>query len=295
MKKCIYRFVSILVLSLITIAYTFGQTPQEKIKKTVDKLFTSMRNVDSITAQTIFVKGATLSSIYVNKDGQVQKQSTNISDFITAIGTPREAVWDEQLWTYDIKIDYPMAIAWTDYTFYVGDKMSHCGVNVFELINVNDMWVISSITDTRRALGCKTKSLSQVNALLDSWHAAAAEADENLFFGSMTPDGIYIGTDISERWTTSEMRIWSQKYFDREVAWTFEPKNRNITFNNEENMGWFDEELDTWMGDCRGSGVIVKTTAGWKIKQYHLSIAVPNDKVDSYLEIIDKPRIKRGE
>ena len=236
-----------------------------------------------------------MSSIYNNKDGQVQKKSTNIGDFITAIGTPREALWDEKLWSYDIKIDYPMAIAWTEYTFYVGDKMSHCGVNVFELININGTWVISSITDTRRSLGCQSKSLSEVNDLIDGWHGAAAAADEDTFFGSMTTDGIYIGTDISERWTVSEMRVWAQKYFDREVPWTFEANNRNITFNSEENMGWFDETLDTWMGACRGSGVVVKTNNGWKIKQYHLSIAVPNDKVDSYLKLIDKPRIKRGE
>lgn len=295
MKKNIFTFTIFVILNTILVGLSYGQTPQEKITKTVDKLFDAMRNVDSISAQTIFVKGATLSSIYINKDGQVQKKSTNISDFITTIGTPREEVWDEQLWSYDIKIDYPMAIAWTDYTFYVGGKMSHCGVNVFELINVNNIWVISSITDTRRSLGCKTKSLSEVNELMAGWHQAAAVADEDLFFGSMTTDGIYIGTDISERWTNSEMRVWAQKYFDREVAWAFEPKNRNITFNSEENIGWFDEELETWMGDCRGSGVVVKTAAGWKIKQYHLSIAVPNDKVDSYLKIIDKSRIKRGE
>jgi len=269
-----------------------AQTPKEDIKTTIDQLFTSMRNVDSVTAQTIFVKGAILSSIYINKEGQVQKKSTNISDFITAIGTPREALWDEQIWSYDIKIDYPLAIAWTDYSFYVDDKMSHCGVNVFELINVNNKWVISSITDTRRTAGCRTKSLSEVNELMDKWHMAAAEADETTFFGSMTPDGIYIGTDISERWTNSEMQVWSKKHFEKESAWSFTPKNRQVSFNSDETFGWFDEELETWMGDCRGSGVVIKTSTGWKIKHYHLSIAVPNDKIDGYLDLIGKPRVK---
>ena len=55
-------------------------------------------------------------------------------------------------------------------------------------------------------------------------------------------------------------------------------------------MAWFDELLDTWMGVCRSSGVVVLTAEGWKIKHYHLSIAVPNDAVQDYLKILEKPK-----
>ncbi|MBS9766494.1 MAG: nuclear transport factor 2 family protein [Flavobacteriaceae bacterium] len=42
-------------------------------------------------------------------------------------------------------------------------------------------------------------------------------------------------------------------------------------------MAWFDELLDTWMGICRGSGVLEKTAKGWKIRHYVLSVTVPNE------------------
>jgi hypothetical protein len=37
------------------------------------------------------------------------------------------------------------------------------------------------------------------------------------------------------------------------------------------------------MGTCRGSGVLEKTTNGWKIKQYVLSITIPNDDVQAVI------------
>jgi hypothetical protein len=56
--------------------------------------------------------------------------------------------------SYDIKIDDNMAIAWTPYEFYITDKFSHCGVNVFTLIKTEQGWKIAGIIDTRRKEKC---------------------------------------------------------------------------------------------------------------------------------------------
>lgn len=125
----------------------------------------------------------------------------------------------------------------------------------------------------------------QINTLLDNWHHAAAVADEDTFFGSMTEDARYIGTDETENWKRDELKEWSKEYFAKESAWDFKKKTRNIFVYSDEKLAWFDETLDTWMGVCRGSGVLILTKEGWKIKHYVLSIAVPNDKIDSYLEL----------
>lgn len=271
------------------------QTHEAAIKATIDQLFDAMRQEDSIIARQIFMEGATLSSIYTSDTDKVLKNTSPASIFIQAIGQPRQAVWDERIWSYDINIDYPMAIAWTEYTFYLDDRLMHCGVNVFELLHIDQQWIISSIADTRRTKPCREDAYKEVNRLMDGWHQAAAVADEDVFWGSMTQDAIYLGTDINERWTAKDMSEWAQPYFDRESAWSFTPKNRKITFDSDHRIGWLDEELDTWMGSCRGSAVVIRTTEGWKIKHYHLAIAVPNDSVDDYLKLIDKPTIKRGE
>ena len=256
----------------------------------IDQMFDGMRAADSTMIQDLFTKEASLSSIFTNKDGEVVKRSGDISGFITAVGTPRQQLWDERIWSYEIKIDGPMAQAWTEYTFYVDDRLSHCGVNVFEMIHLQDGWKISGITDTRRSTGCKTKEESDINELLDNWHRAAAKGDEEVFFNSMTEDGVYLGTDASERWLRDEMKEWSSQYFERDSAWSFTPLSRNVSLSEDKSLAWFDELLDTWMGPCRGSGVLILTEDGWKIKHYHLAIAVPNENVNDYLELIGKSR-----
>jgi len=287
------RFMRLLIFLLAALlsTYSYSQSYDElAIRSVIDQLFDGMRQSDSTQVKPVFVKGATLASIIVGKDNQVSKQQSGAQRFIRAIGQPKNQIWNEIIWSYDIKIDGPMASAWTEYSFYVDENLSHCGVNVFELINLDDGWKISQITDTRRKEGCRTKEIAEIDNLMDAWHHAAAVADKNTFFGSMTQDGIYIGTDKSERWKRDDMRVWSQQYFDRESAWSFTKVERNVTLGASKEIAWFDEILDTWMGPCRGSGVVLKTEEGWKISHYHLAIAVPNEEVSGYLDLIGLPQ-----
>ncbi len=133
----------------------------------------------------------------------------------------------------------------------------------------------------------QSSSEEEINRLLDRWHLAATQAEEEIFFDfTMADDAIYIGTDASELWTKEEMKIWAKDIFQRETAWDFTVKSRNIYFSKNKKVAWFDEILDTWMGVCRGSGVLEKSKGKWKLKHYHLAIAVPNELVQEYLKLL---------
>jgi ketosteroid isomerase-like protein len=125
-----------------------------------------------------------------------------------------------------------------------------------------------------------------IHSLMDSWHKAAATADEDVFFGSMTQDCIYLGTDQTEKWKRDELKEWSKKFFDRETAWSFTPFEREIYFSEDGQTAWFDEKLDTWMGLCRGSGILIKTPEGWKLSHYNLAVTVPNEKINGFIELV---------
>lgn len=122
---------------------------------------------------------------------------------------------------------------------------------------------------------------SQINDILESWHKAAAEANSNNYFSLMADESVFIGTDATENWNKQEFMEWSKKYFDRGKAWSFSTLERNIYLGEDSEFAWFDELLDTQMGICRGSGVLVKEDGEWKIKHYVLSIAIPNENVDA--------------
>ena len=123
---------------------------------------------------------------------------------------------------------------------------------------------------------------------MDDWHQAAANGNENIFFGSMSDSAIYIGTDKIERWTKSEFEAWSKKYFERDTAWSFTPHTREIYFSKNFQTAWFEELLDTWMGACRGSGVLTKKDSLWKLNHYNLSLLLDNDKIQKFIEINQK-------
>jgi hypothetical protein len=64
-------------------------------------------------------------------------------------------VADERITFETIKIDGPLAVAWTPYKFYYEGKFSHCGVNSFQLVRLNGAWKIQYLIDTRRRTGCQ--------------------------------------------------------------------------------------------------------------------------------------------
>lgn len=127
-----------------------------------------------------------------------------------------------------------------------------------------------------------------INTFMDSWHKAAASADEEVFFGSMTKDGVYLGTDKTEKWTRDEMAVWAKEYFERESAWSFTATSRDIYFSENGKVAWLNEKLDTWMGVCKGTAVLELTNEGWKIALYDLSVTIDNDKIQKFIELIEE-------
>ena len=138
------------------------------------------------------------------------------------------------------------------------------------------------------ALNAQMTEKQKIEEVLDSWHLAAANADFDAYFGKMTKEAVFIGTDAMENWQNADFRSFSKPYFDKGKAWSFTAVKRNIYLDESKNFAWFDELLDTQMKICRGSGVLQKENGQWKIAHYVLSIAVPNEYVDELVQIKEK-------
>lgn len=125
---------------------------------------------------------------------------------------------------------------------------------------------------------CQQKSVSEkeLHTLLDDWHRKATSADSSYFdyFGT---DAVFLGTDATERWTLEAFKDWSRKFFVAGKAWSFTAMQRHFHFSNSQEVVWFEEQLSTGMGPCRGSGVLEKQRGVWKIMQYNLTFTIPNE------------------
>jgi hypothetical protein len=126
----------------------------------------------------------------------------------------------------------------------------------------------------------------ELHDYMDHWHMAAAQADGIYFFECMTDSAIFIGTDAEERWTKPQFMAYAKPFFDKGRAWDFKPYDRDLHVTKDGRYAWFSELLTTWMGVCRGSGMLVKTEKGWKIEQYHLSVTVPNKAIKDFISLV---------
>jgi hypothetical protein len=124
----------------------------------------------------------------------------------------------------------------------------------------------------------------EVDTLLDGWHKDAATGRFQNYFAVCSDNFHFLGTDATEDWSKEEFMSFSKPYFEDGEAWTFKPIKRNVYVNG--NYAWFDEILDSdHMGLCRGSGVVSVENDSLLIEHYVLSILVPNDQVQSLMEL----------
>ena len=124
----------------------------------VRELFDGMRAGDSARVRAVFHPRMTmLMSADVGRDGAPRVQATPVDGFVKMVGTPHPVVYDERLYHPRVQIDGSLASIWVDYSFFVGPKFSHCGVDVFHVAKVATSWKIIALTDTRRTTGCRTE------------------------------------------------------------------------------------------------------------------------------------------
>jgi ketosteroid isomerase-like protein len=126
-----------------------------------------------------------------------------------------------------------------------------------------------------------------VDAMLDDWHKAAAEADEARYFGHAAPECFFLGTDATGRWDLAAFRAFAHPFFAKGKAWTFVPGGRHVQFSPDGTIAWFDEKLDSASyGECRGTGVVRLIAGEWKVAHYNLTIPIPNDLAKSVVQMI---------
>lgn len=150
---------SILLFTLLFISPLQLATAQEhneasEIQAAIETLFEGMRTNDSAMVAKVFTRDAIMQTVLVNEQGSASLNKGSLEGFLKAVGTDKSEIWDEQIQSYDIKMDGNLVSAWTPYQFFRGDEFSHCGVNSFQLMKTDGGWKIFHIVDTRRRTGC---------------------------------------------------------------------------------------------------------------------------------------------
>ncbi|WP_026705551.1 nuclear transport factor 2 family protein [Flavobacterium soli] len=116
---------------------------QAEVQKVIEDFFVAFHAKDTIKMKDFCDDKMILKIIEENKN---QVFTESFSDLLRSIGTtPEDIKFQENILSYDIKIDGKLASVWAPYEFYVNGKLSHKGVDVFQLFYDEKQWKIISL------------------------------------------------------------------------------------------------------------------------------------------------------
>jgi hypothetical protein len=148
------KYFLILLTALSATIISKAQTAEDSVRAVINIMFTGMKNADAGLFKSVFSDSAIVQTISRTRDGATVVLNESLAEFADFIATLKKDSADERISFETIKIDGPLAMAWTPYNFYHNRKFSHCGVNSFHLVRFNGIWKIQYLIDTRRRQGC---------------------------------------------------------------------------------------------------------------------------------------------
>ena len=123
-----------------------AQADEEKaVMQVVHDLFDGMREKDADRIRGVFAEGARLGR--VGREGGVSY--TTAEQFAMMVGG-MEASLDERIWDWEVRIEGNVAQVWTKYDVLIGGDFSHCGIDAFQLFDLDGAWRIVHLADTQR-------------------------------------------------------------------------------------------------------------------------------------------------
>ena len=135
------------IFFLLISSFSFAQNTSEKeIIKPIENLFNAMKSADSLGVKNAFSGSAIMQTFGKNQEIRTDK----VEDFAKQVGASQAGDLDERFTISKILVDGNMASVWVPYQFYYKGNFSHCGVNSFQLAEINNEWKIQYIIDTRR-------------------------------------------------------------------------------------------------------------------------------------------------
>lgn len=141
----------IYVLLALLLVGLSSNAQQQNVQKVIESFFEGFHQKDTTKLKSVCSDKIILQSINESKLKGNKLSDETAKEFYKSIATiPSNMKFNEKILSYTTQIDGSMAHVWAPYEFYVNDKLSHSGVNVFTLFKEKDTWKIIYLIDTRR-------------------------------------------------------------------------------------------------------------------------------------------------
>ncbi len=153
MKKTIITLSALVLLS----ASVFGQTNDKKdALGVVEKLFAEMAAANPAGILALGTPENQLVAIRKQRDGKTRIEVIGGEAF-SKMFTNKEAKLREEMYEPQVEVNGDYAMVYGRYVFFVGEKLSHCGVNQFNLVKTDGTWKIANGASTIDPNDCTDK------------------------------------------------------------------------------------------------------------------------------------------
>lgn len=135
-----------------------GQMPAEKTAPlaVVEKLFAEMAAANPAGILALGTPENQLVAIRKLRDGSSRVEVITGEAF-SKMFTNKEANLREEMYAPQVEVEGDYAMVYGRYVFFVGERLSHCGVNQFNLVKVEGVWKIANGASTIDPGACTEK------------------------------------------------------------------------------------------------------------------------------------------
>lgn len=122
----------------------------------VNQLFAEMAAANPAGIVALHTPTSDLAAVFKQPDGKTRYQSINGEAF-SKMFTDKSKVMREEMYDPKVEVHGDWAMVWGRYVFFNGDKLSHCGINQFNLIRIEGVWKIANGASTIDRNDCTEK------------------------------------------------------------------------------------------------------------------------------------------
>ncbi len=154
MKEKFLMLAALLLFSTLV----FGQVADDKKAAlgVVEKLFAEMGAGNPAGIFALGTPENQLVAIRKQRDGKTRIDVIGGEAF-SKMFTNKDAKLREEMYAPQIEVSGDYAMVYGRYVFFVGEKLSHCGVNQFNLVRINGTWKIANGASTIDPGDCNEK------------------------------------------------------------------------------------------------------------------------------------------
>jgi len=137
------RVIAILTVVLFSAGLAAAQSPSDRdaVLKTVQMFFDTMTAKDIEGARKVLQEQGRFHAMRM-RDGKPDVRAFSNEEYFADLKASQQQM-RERIWNPDVRISGLIATVWAPYDFWIDGKLSHCGVDQFDLIKTEDGWKIA--------------------------------------------------------------------------------------------------------------------------------------------------------